>query len=224
MMFASLKSAAGRRPGAGRACGTHGAGPLTLEKRTKLYSEGETANGIWEVIEGSVILFKTLADGRRQITEVAGPGALLGSPASAVYSCSAKTLTRTSVRHHGSCAIQGSPHLKERLASHALRRVEALQDHALLLGRKSALERIASFLLSLPSLSIPSARTASSLDADAFTIAFGQRDIGDYLGLKVETVCRILTKLKRSMIIATGKRGQFRLLDSEALRAIASVK
>ena len=99
--------------------------------------------------------------------------------------------------------------------------MDALQDHALLLGRKSAIERIASFLLALPSLGSPYERVPLGVEANAFAIALGQRDIGDYLGLKVETVSRNLATLKRRMIIATGKRGQFRLLDLDALRTIA---
>ncbi len=194
---------------------------VALRKRTIVFSEGAPIGGIWEIVEGSVIVFKTLADGRRQITEVARAGGWLGSPDRPTYNCSAETLTKCRLRLHCIREFSASPVLQSRHSEHLLRQVDALQDHALLLGRKSAIERIASFLLALPALGAPYERVPLGAEANAFWIALGQRDIGDYLGLKVETVSRNLATLKRRMIIATGKRGQFRLLDREALRLIA---
>ena len=194
---------------------------VSLKKRTVVFSEGAPIGGIWEIVEGSIIVFKTLADGRRQITEVARAGGWLGSPGRPSYNCSAETLTKCRLRLHGNREFSASQALQSRHSEYLQRRVDALQDHALLLGRKSAIERIASFLLALPSLGAPYERVPLGAEANAFAIALGQRDIGDYLGLKVETVSRNLATLKRRMIIATGKRGQFRLLDREALRAIA---
>lgn len=194
---------------------------VSLRKRSIIFSEGAPVGGVWEIVEGSVIVFKMLADGRRQITEVARAGGWLGSPYRTVYNCSTETLTKCQLRLHRLSDLSASPILQSKLSEHLMKRVDALQDHALLLGRKTAIERIASFLLALPALGAPYERAPLGSEANAFAIALGQRDIGDYLGLKVETVSRILATLKKRMIIATGKRGQFRLLDREALRAIA---
>jgi CRP/FNR family transcriptional regulator, nitrogen fixation regulation protein len=194
---------------------------VTLRKRTIVFAEGAANGGIWEIVEGSLIVFKTLADGRRQITNVERNGGWLGTPDRPFYNCSAETLTKCRLRLHGIRDFSASSAMQSRYSEYLLRRVDELQDHALLLGRKSAMERIASFLLALPALGAPYERAPYGVEANAFAVALGQRDIGDYLGLKVETVSRNLATLKRRMIIATGKRGQFRLLDREALRAIA---
>jgi len=199
-----------------------------IDKRALIFAEGATARGVWEIVEGTIIVFKKLADGRRQIMEVVRAGGWIGAPNSPFYTCSAETLTRSKLRFYGHGEFASSPLLRSRVSDYLETRIEALQDHALLLGRKSAMERIAWFLLALPALGAP-ARLTSSLGCEAatgvevaaFSIALKQRDIGDFLGLKVETVSRNLAELKRRMIIATGKRGQFLLLNKSALRSIA---
>lgn len=204
---------------AGEAAGVE----IGLPRRRRIFQEGMPATAIFEVIEGFVIIYKTLADGRRMILEFVGKGELLGAGQRALHSCSAETLCAARIRVRQWGDIECSPDLQRRLARQLMKKVDLLREHALLLGRKTAIERIATFLLSWPSSPLDSGTGRSGSKEAMFSIALKQRDIGDYLGLNVETVSRNIAKLKRRMIIATGRRGQFRLLDKDALRLIAEV-
>lgn len=188
---------------------------LERGRRQSVFREGGSAGHIYEIIEGGVIVFKTMGDGRRQIFDILGPGALIGSAAGASYRYSAECLTKCRFLKYSSGDVAGSQSLQKRLAQQLLSMIESLQEHALLLGRRTAMERIAYFLLNLPDLSVRLGRQPGEAMVQT---AMKQRDIGDYLGLKVETVSRNLAILKRQTIIATGKRGQFLLLDMAALQ------
>lgn len=187
-------------------------------RRQTVFREGSNAGNIYEIVEGGVIIFKTLSDGRRQIFDILGPGALIGSAAGQSYHYTAECLTKCRLIKYSSGDVEVSQPLQRRLSQQLLRMIETLQAHAVLLGRRTAMERIAFFLLELPQLSV---RLGRQPGEPVVQTALKQRDIGDYLGLKVETVSRNLAVLKRSMIIATGKRGQFRLLDPIALQRMA---
>lgn len=194
--------------------------PSLIERvrRQALFREGTSAGTIYEIVEGGVIIFKTLGDGRRQIFDILGPGALIGTATGQSYNYSAECLTKCRFIKYSAGELEGSQPLQSRLSQQLLRMIETLQEHAVLLGRRTAMERIAHFLLALPQLSVRLGRQPGEALVQT---ALKQRDIGDYLGLKVETVSRNLAILKRRMIIATGKRGQFRLLDPVALQRIA---
>jgi CRP-like cAMP-binding protein len=196
-----------------------GAVEIDRLRRQSVFREGMASGTIYEIIEGSVIIFKTLADGRRQIFDILGPGSLIGNAAGQTYNYSAECLTKCRLLKYSPNEVAVSATLQQRLSQQLLRMIEALQEHALLLGRRTAMERIASFLLALPQLSI---RLGRQPGEGLLQTALKQRDIGDYLGLKVETVSRNLAILKRRTIIATGKRGQFRLLDMAALQRMAN--
>lgn len=195
-----------------------GAVEIDRMRRQTVFREGTASGSIYEILEGGVIIYKTLGDGRRQIFDILGPGSLIGNAAGQTYNYSAECLTKCKLLKYSPAEVAVSATLQQRLSQQLLRMIEALQEHALLLGRRTAMERIASFLLALPQLSI---RLGRQPGEGLLQTALKQRDIGDYLGLKVETVSRNLSILKRSTIISTGKRGQFRLLDMAALQRMA---
>lgn len=197
-------------------------GAVQRKARALIYEQGERAEFVYEVIDGTVMLSKALPDGRRQIVEILGSGSLFGFSPVGDYSCRAQTLTHASLHIIDGEQAKASAPLQQRYANQLIQKFEVLQDHALLLGRKSAIERIASFLLSLPHQAKAGASVAGHSGSQAFCrTRMNQREIGDYLGLKVETISRNLAILKRQMIIAKGKRGQFELLDLAALRRLA---
>lgn len=195
-----------------------GAVEIDRMRRQTVFREGTASGSLYEILEGGVIIFKTLGDGRRQIFDILGPGSLIGNAAGQTYNYSAECLTKCRLLKYSPAEVAVSATLQQRMSHQLLRMIEALQEHALLLGRRTAMERIASFLLALPQLSI---RLGRQPGEGLLQTALKQRDIGDYLGLKVETVSRNLAILKRSTIISTGKRGQFRLLDMAALQRMA---
>jgi CRP/FNR family nitrogen fixation transcriptional regulator len=87
-----------------------------------------------------------------------------------------------------------------------------MQDHLVMLGRQTAKERIASFVLHL-------AERSDAEEGLAFDLPMSRQDIADYLGLTIETVCRMLSELKREKIIAI-PTGQIVINDIEALQAL----
>ena len=196
-------------------------GRIQYRTRQPIFLEGASAGFVFEVLKGTVMISKTLPDGRRQIVEMLGPGSLFGITSLGSYPCQADALTAVEVHRIPRRLASESKTLQKRWCDQLISELEAVQNHALLLGRKSAMERVASFLLSLPVVRNSSGPGAVSQASSRIT-NMTQLEIGDYLGLKVETVSRTLAILKRRMIIAKGKRGQFLVLDLGALGRLAS--
>jgi CRP/FNR family transcriptional regulator len=107
------------------------------------------------------------------------------------------------------------PHLQRRLLEVAGNEIIAAQDQMLLLGRKTARERLASFLAMLARRRIHPHGKSNSLD-----LAMGRGDIADYLGLTTETVSRTFTQLKKAGIIALPAPGQVDIVKRQALDAL----
>ena len=93
----------------------------------------------------------------------------------------------------------------------------AAQEHMLLLGRKSAAERVCSFLLSL----LQRAERVHGA-VDPLPVPVRRRDIADYLGLTIETVSRTFTELRKEGLIGIGKADEVSIRDRAALAAIAA--
>ncbi len=110
-----------------------------------IFFEGDSASHIYEVAEGSVMLYKLLPDGRRQVVEILGPGDLFGVPAGDVYDTSAETLTEAQVLMMTRKDAENSDAMQQHMKQSLVSQVQSLHEHAVLLGRKSAHERVASF-------------------------------------------------------------------------------
>ena len=165
-------------------------------------------------------LYKLLPDGRRQIVGFALPGDFLGMATSARRSLSADAIgpvvvcrfSRTSFARF----IEDKPHLLRRINEFAVRELSQAQDHMVLLGRRSAEEKVASFLVNwrdrLAQLSSP---------AKTVPLPMSRQDIADYLGLTIETVSRTMTKLERHGVIEILPGGVC-LLDPARAEALAA--
>ncbi len=165
-----------------------------------LFQEGDKASDVFNVVDGVIMLYKMLADGRRQITGFMYPGGFLGVASTSGYSYSAEALTQATLcrfpRHQLFALFERFPKLEHRLFGIATDELTAAQDQMLLLGRKTAAEKIASFLLMLAE------RTVADKDATVVVpVPMTRADIADYLGLTVETVSRTLGRLKRAGLI-----------------------
>jgi CRP-like cAMP-binding protein len=88
-----------------------------------------------------------LPDGRRQVVEVLGPGDLFGFDMDTYHDCSAETLVATTALVFSRRDVEASTAAQSHLTRCAMQQVYAMHDHAVLLGRKSAYERVASFLM-----------------------------------------------------------------------------
>jgi CRP/FNR family transcriptional regulator len=188
--------------------------------RTMLFDQGALAGSVFNVTEGMVRLYKSLPDGRRQIVGFALPGDFLGLALMDRYGVAAEAVTQVRVCRFARPAflayVDGKPHLLRRLHEFAGHELSLAQDQMLLLGRKTAEEKVAAFLLNLqtrytrigaPSVTIP--------------LPMNRQDIADYLGLTIETVSRTLTRFAREKVIVIVPDG-VRLLMVERLDQLAA--
>lgn len=186
---------------------------------TILFSEGDDAAGVFEVVSGTLRLFKVLVDGRRQILGFVSGGRLLGLAPLREYLCTAEAVTPVILRRYQRPAferrIDEEPGLARRLLAAMSDELRMAQDQMLLLGRKSAPEKVASFLLTL------AARDDGTCE-DHVDLAMGRGDIADYLGLTVETVSRTFTRLKNDGLIALPTPASVRILDIGQLEELAA--
>ena len=159
----------------------------------EIYREGGDSGVFFTVVSGMVRTCKSRNDGRRQIDAFHVPGDVFGFEAGLEQSLSAEAVsdcTVTSHRWHGLAATyDGVPHY---LFSHAMRGLARAQEHALLLGRQSAVEKVAAFLLD---------QAGQSPDPQVINLEMIRQDIADYLGLTHETISRTLSRLERALLI-----------------------
>jgi CRP/FNR family transcriptional regulator, anaerobic regulatory protein len=183
-------------------------------------NEGDDAVSVFNVASGSVKLYKLLSDGRCQITGFLLPGDFCGIATDGTYAYSAEALEPSEIcsmpRHKLDAVFSRHPELERRLLAIVSHELSVAQDQMLLLGRKTATERLAAFLLR------QSARSERiGWPADPVQLPMSRADIADYLGLTIETVSRTFTKLKEASAIRLPTKNVVELADRERLEAIA---
>ena len=191
-----------------------------LDPHMTLFSEGDDANSVYNVTSGCVKLYKLLPDGRRQITGFLFTGDFLGLAMLDRYAYTAESVTSVSLcqfpQRQIEQLLQEFPKLQQRLFSKASNELEAAQDQMLLLGRKTAKEKVASFLLGL------SRRLSRRGQKDnPVPIPMSRSDIADYLGLTTETVSRTFTALKSQQVIRLLEGNRVDLVDRDVLLDLA---
>lgn len=183
-----------------------------------IFNEGDDARYSYKVLEGGVRLCKVRPDGRRQIAEFLLPGDMFGFEDGDEYSLTAEALCDVVVmrcpRNQVERLSEEHSDVRRTLMSLLRRELSAAQEHLVMLGRQTAKERVASFLLQL-------AERKDAEDGDALDLPMGRQDIADYLGLTIETVCRALTDLKRENVIAIPNRHQVVIRCCDALEDVA---
>jgi CRP/FNR family transcriptional regulator len=186
---------------------------------TTFIEEGEPATHFFNITRGSARLFKLLPDGRRQITGFAGIGDFLGLAVSETYAFSAEAIEPVSYcrfsRGRLRALLRDFPAMEARLLEFASNELVAAQEQMLLLGRKTARERLASFLL------MQSRKSSRRPQHNRFTLPMTRGDIADYLGLTIETVSRTLTLLRKDGLIDLPGPGAFVLCNRPALERLA---
>jgi CRP/FNR family transcriptional regulator len=191
-----------------------------LSDRETMFMEDQAAEAVYNVTEGVVRLSKLLPDGRRQIIGFALPGDFLGTGPNDRYNCSADAIGSVKACRIAKNTfwqfVETKPHFLRRMNEFAARELNQAQDQMLLLGRRTAEEKVASFLVSWRDRRV-------HFDADAATIPLpmSRQDIADFLGLTIETVSRTFTKLEREGIIDI-VRGGVRLRDIKRAEALAA--
>jgi CRP/FNR family nitrogen fixation transcriptional regulator len=159
------------------------------------------------VVSGAVRAVRLLADGRRQIADFYLPGDIFGVELGERRRAAAETLGETVLLAARRAALTARPD-QGGLWRLALADLQRSQDHVLTLGRRSASERVASFLIDL----------AERLDGGpAFDLPMSRQDMADYLGLTIETVSRTLTQLQADGLVSISGCRHVRLPRPAAL-------
>jgi CRP-like cAMP-binding protein len=161
-----------------------------------VFGEGELAEYFYQVVSGAVCTYTVLQDGRRQIGAFHLPGDLFGIEAGEQHAFGAEAIAGSVVRLVRRTVILALAIRDSDLATDLFERaadsLRQAHQHMLLLGRKNAEERVASFLLDM-------ARRRRSVDV--IDLPMSRQDIADYLGLTIETVSRTLTGLESKAVI-----------------------
>ncbi|NIA71268.1 cyclic nucleotide-binding domain-containing protein [Pelagibius litoralis] len=193
---------------------------VELQSGNPLFDEGEPADHVFNVTAGTVKVYKLLPDGRRQVTGFLFAGDFLGLANQETYAYSAEAVTLCNLcrfpRRKLENLMERFPRVEQRLLNIASNELAAAQDQMLLLGRKTAREKIASFLILLARR----ARQRGVNDNPVF-VPMSRTDIGDFLGLTTETVSRTFTQLKKSNLIRLLPDSKVELSGREDLEEIA---
>lgn len=209
-------------------CGVLDAAALRAFKETGItvhYDAGETvvfesdaAASVYSLTSGLLRLSKLLPDGRRQIAGFLFPGDFLGITMEEEHAFTAEAVVPATLcrfaRPRFDEFVSRHPSLESRLYAVAAHELAAARQQLVLLGRKTATERVASFLVML------GGRCCSPGETE-LRMPMSRSDIADYLGLRIETISRELTGLKISRIIQLTGRQSFRIVDRDRLEQLA---
>lgn len=188
---------------------------MNYEPNAEIYGEGEPAEYCYKVLHGAVRAYKLLNDGRRQIGSFFLPGDLFGLEAGEEHRFTAEAIVDTNIAIIKRSAIEAAaardPNLARKLWSDTARALDRAQEHMLLLGRKNAQERVATFLLEMAK------REPAS---ESVELPMSRQDIADYLGLTIETVSRTLSQFEAKATISLPTCRKIVLKDPAALRRL----
>jgi CRP/FNR family transcriptional regulator, nitrogen fixation regulation protein len=187
--------------------------PQGARIRNILFSEGDQADEVFEVLKGTVVVSRSLAGGRRQIIDVVGPGRMVGFTARPTHECSAIALASTELIAFDRFSAQNWNDEDLDFDSAVLREIDRLRRLVSLLGRKTAIERLATFLADL---------LGEHEGPQVVALLLSRQEIADHLGLAVETVSRCFLTLKRRGVIKRAGRTSVTILDCSALRSIGA--
>jgi CRP/FNR family transcriptional regulator len=191
-----------------------------VEAKEFVFAEGDPTTHLFRVETGAIALYRVLADGRRQIIGFAYPGDLIGLGAMGEHVMNAQAIKPTRLRclpvgtlHQ---AATNDPTLGFKLYEALARELAATRDLILTTAQRSAMERVAGFLLAF------SRRNArNGQDPATFELPMTRADIGDFLGLTIETVSRTFSKLKTLGLIELPQSNRVKLVDLDELQSLA---
>lgn len=180
----------------------------TLKPHQVVFYESDPAERMYELVSGTIMLYKLLPDGRRQVVEILNEGDLFGLQRGKYYDCTAESLTRAEIRILNRRDIDTSLGLQQHVGRCLIAKMETMHEHAMLLGRKSAMERVASFLMRMvPDRGdIDCPGPANERDEKLIELSMTRQEIADYLGLTIETVSRAISELKRRGLVRIEKQ------------------
>jgi CRP-like cAMP-binding protein len=190
---------------------------VRFSRNKTIFNDGDEATNCYKVVSGAVRLCKHMVDGRRQIADFLLAGDFFGIMQFGSYKFTAEAVGDVVLMCYPQSQVarlsRSMPNLRGRLLVLQSQRLLGMQDHLVMLGRQTAKERVASFLLHI-------AERSDAEEGVAFELPMSRQDIADYLGLTIETVCRMLTDLKRKRIVSLPVPGQVVVEDMDTLQQL----
>lgn len=190
-----------------------------LKAGSYLFYEGDTVDWLYQVKSGVLRLTRLLEDGRRQVIAFGYQGDVVGFPSGGLHHTDCDVLVDARLQPFRRSLLEngdGDPELHQSLLQAALHEISAMQDHFMMLGCKSAVEKVTSFLCVLQE------RVGEEVDGRMqIELPMCRGDIADFLGLTTETVSRTLTQLRKSNIIAIHNIHTVKILRPSALRSLS---
>ena len=182
----------------------------------EIYAQEEETDLVYQLVDGVVRTSRLLSDGRRQIGDFYYPRDLFGLETGPEHRFSAEALSDCEVLvvKRAALGLYGEDGMRfERMLWAATgKELERTQEHLLLLGRKTAAEKVAGFLLEI----------ADRFRGDFSSLPMGRQDMADYLGLTIETVSRMLTQLQGEGLVEFSGCRRFRLKNRAALARLTA--
>lgn len=195
-----------------------------LQKGQHLYRESDTFQSVFAVRSGTLKAYRTTDDGREQVTGFYFPGEILGMDgiSNNLHASSAKALETAAVCEIPFASLEklsaSVPQLQRHFFQLMSREIAEDQQLITLLSKSSADERVAAMLLS-----VSSRNARRKLSATQFRLSMSRVDIGNYLGLTVETVSRVFSRLQKLNILQVENK-EIEILDLDGLRKVADVR
>lgn len=189
---------------------------MTVAKGSELFAEGDDAEHLYQIRSGVLRLCKLLPDGRRQIEQFGLPGDLIGFEPGTIHNATAEAVSDCVIVRYRRTRVEGiastDPRLARNILGLAIKQLSDAQRRLVLLGRNTAMERLAFFILEMME------RTDA---AKCVELTMSRTDIADYLGLTTETVSRLFTNLRQDGIITLPNANRLVVQDLAALEALA---
>ena len=171
-----------------------------LKAGANVYFEGDNAEWLYQVTSGVLRLTRVLENGRRQVIAFGYPGDIVGFPSGGRHNADCDVLVDAELQPFRRTSLEfgaNDPMLHLELLQAALHEINSMHDHLMVLGLKSALGKVASFI------SVLADRVGEPVgQRTQVKLPMSRSDIGDFLGLSTETVCRTLTQLRKRGVIA----------------------
>ncbi|MCJ7993008.1 Crp/Fnr family transcriptional regulator [Rhizobium cremeum] len=191
-----------------------------IEAGEEVIGQGERVSSYSNILNGVVKLSKMMADGRQQIVGLQFAPDFLGRPFLGESTITAEAATDTEIctfpRPLIDRMVGEAPDLERKLHVQSLKELDEARDWMLTLGRKTAQEKVASFLYLIATHIDPESGNASTFD-----LPLSRADIADFLGLTIETVSRQMTKLRKDGIIVIENNRHVVVPDLNRLRYAA---
>lgn len=194
-----------------------------VDRGSELIGEEEPAESYANIMGGVVKLSKMMPDGRQQIVGLQFAPDFLGRPFQTTSNVTAEAATDVRLCVFPKSSLDGmmreTPGMERRLLQQTLKELDEAREWMLTLGRKTAAEKVASFLYMI-AIQIDPEHDADREGGTVFDLPLSRGEIADFLGMTIETVSRQVTRLRQAGVIEVESNRHVTVPDLQALRSM----